>query len=302
METQKTKIVEIGQRFGKLVVVDGDHSRKNRYRAALCRCDCGSDHVVRVNLLLSGRSSSCGCGRKEVVRTKGAPGVRENLTGSRFGRLLIVGDSGDRSKSRQVLWRCLCDCGSEKLAPTSLLTSGMTKSCGCLQREQVAERMFVDHSGKRFGLLTALRVESRGGGYAKWVCACDCGNETVVRSNALTQGETVSCGCASGMGVKVRGADVVARAGSRTAKRRARLLGAEGSFTPKEVEGLYRLQRGRCAWCGIKLDAFHRDHRTALSNGGSNDIKNIEILCGPCNLRKGAKDEIAWANENGKLC
>lgn len=52
----------------------------------------------------------------------------------------------------------------------------------------------------------------------------------------------------------------------------------------------------------MKLNGvFHRDHRTALVNGCTNDIGNIELLCGPCNQRKSAKDEIAWANENGRL-
>ena len=52
----------------------------------------------------------------------------------------------------------------------------------------------------------------------------------------------------------------------------------------------------------MKLNGvFHRDHRVALANGGTNDIGNIELLCGSCNQRKSAKDEIAWANENGRL-
>ena len=36
-------------------------------------------------------------------------------------------------------------------------------------------------------------------------------------------------------------------------------------------------------------------------NIGTNDIGNIELLCGSCNQRKSAKDEITWANENGRL-
>ena len=46
---------------------------------------------------------------------------------------------------------------------------------------------------------------------------------------------------------------------------------------------------------------FHRDHRTALARGGSNDIDNIELLCRSCNSRKRDKDSIQWANENGRL-
>lgn len=54
--------------------------------------------------------------------------------------------------------------------------------------------------------------------------------------------------------------------------------------------------------CGCALgDDFHRDHRVALANGGDNDITNIELLCGPCNQRKHAKDPVRWAQENGRL-
>lgn len=28
-----------------------------------------------------------------------------------------------------------------------------------------------------------------------WKCICDCGNETIVRTNSLTTGNTASCGC-----------------------------------------------------------------------------------------------------------
>lgn len=52
-----------------------------------------------------------------------------------------------------------------------------------------------DLSGLTFGRLTALRVGERRGRRTYWVCACSCGNETLVRSDGLTTGHTLSCGC-----------------------------------------------------------------------------------------------------------
>ena len=53
-----------------------------------------------------------------------------------------------------------------------------------------------DLTGQRFGRLRVVsRDPVRGCGYALWVCECDCGESTRVRSSRLTSGETQSCGC-----------------------------------------------------------------------------------------------------------
>jgi hypothetical protein len=52
-----------------------------------------------------------------------------NLTGLRFGMLVAVELIGKRNHS--ALWRCRCDCGTEKDIPSAALTCGRSKSCGC---------------------------------------------------------------------------------------------------------------------------------------------------------------------------
>jgi 5-methylcytosine-specific restriction endonuclease McrA len=62
------------------------------------------------------------------------------------------------------------------------------------------------------------------------------------------------------------------------------------------------LQKGRCAVCREALSkSFHRDHRIALANGGSNDKSNLQLLCKSCNSRKHKKDPIRFMQENGYL-
>lgn len=61
-----------------------------------------------------------------------------DLTGMRFGRLQVIklGDyylDGYGQKRRK--WICKCDCGNTKMALSSELKSGRTKSCGCLKHE-----------------------------------------------------------------------------------------------------------------------------------------------------------------------
>lgn len=46
---------------------------------------------------------------------------------------------------------------------------------------------------------------------------------------------------------------------------------------------------GRCRQCGSTQD-LHYDHVVPWSRGGTNTVANIQLLCGPCNRRKGADD------------
>jgi 5-methylcytosine-specific restriction endonuclease McrA len=86
------------------------------------------------------------------------------------------------------------------------------------------------------------------------------------------------------------------------ANRRARKRAAEGRYTAEQVADLFAKQRGKCACCRKSLKAaYHIDHIVALALGGSNWISNIQLLCPSCNLSKGAKDNILWAQSQGRL-
>lgn len=53
-----------------------------------------------------------------------------------------------------------------------------------------------DVTGQRFGRLVALRpVDRSSDGKIMWLCRCDCGNLTTVRSTHLAAGKTLSCRC-----------------------------------------------------------------------------------------------------------
>ena len=58
---------------------------------------------------------------------------RIDLTGQRFGKLLVIGEKGRINE--QVAWECQCDCGNTTVVRSSDLRSGDTKSCGCLRKE-----------------------------------------------------------------------------------------------------------------------------------------------------------------------
>lgn len=55
------------------------------------------------------------------------------LLGQRFHRLLVVEEVGrvDQGKA----WRCICDCGKERVTTTKMLRNNSVRSCGCLRTE-----------------------------------------------------------------------------------------------------------------------------------------------------------------------
>lgn len=61
--------------------------------------------------------------------------IRRHLVGQKFGRLTVLAEAG-RTKRNKKLWLCQCECGLERLITSNCLTSGHSKSCGCLQRER----------------------------------------------------------------------------------------------------------------------------------------------------------------------
>ena len=83
------------------------------------------------------------------------------------------------------MWKCICDCGKEKVVYGGHLESGHTKSCGCIRPPRT--KLY----GQIFGRLTVLNWEGNG----KWRCLCECGNEVLVQTDNLKSGNTKSCGC-----------------------------------------------------------------------------------------------------------
>lgn len=67
-----------------------------------------------------------------------------DLTGKRFGRLTVVsrGENAYRKNGDpRTRWVCVCDCGKSKLIYGEALARGVTKSCGCIQKERASATM-----------------------------------------------------------------------------------------------------------------------------------------------------------------
>ena len=62
-------------------------------------------------------------------------GKKVDLTGRRFGRLVVIEETQERDGSGSVIWKCLCECGDETMVSTRNLNSNHTNSCGCMQKD-----------------------------------------------------------------------------------------------------------------------------------------------------------------------
>ena len=128
-----------------------------------------------------------------------------DLVGQKFGRLTVLSMSDEHNGSG-IHWNCVCDCGNNAVISGSNLRSGRTRSCGCLSVESSKRNAAIAHTaqfkrhnliGHKFGMLTVLeRTDQRNRrGNTMWLCKCDCGNTKLISTQALNQGNTISCGC-----------------------------------------------------------------------------------------------------------
>lgn len=162
----------IGDQFGRWSVIGGPrivYKYNRQYRQWLCECDCGIVRYVDEPSLVSGRSLSCGCLRKEQAIKAN---VRVSLVGQRFFHLLVLEELPSKKfpgGGYAQMWKCRCDCGKIHVASGNLMKSGLVKSCGCVKESNlesitkkvlsklkcnyVEQYSFPDLFGKNGGLL-----------------------------------------------------------------------------------------------------------------------------------------------------
>ena len=138
--------------------------------------------------------------------------MRKDLTGMRFGKLVVLYVDEERTGNGKVYWWCQCDCGKKVSIQSTSLTrkKNGVKSCGCARNSKEAQEKAKitrnsypqDIKGLRFGRLVVLRKTSMkstrkcdNGSYL-WECLCDCGELCYYsRYSLITPGGAKSCGC-----------------------------------------------------------------------------------------------------------
>lgn len=131
-----------------------------------------------------------------------------DITGHRYGELTVIGRAGENAKGRP-LWRCLCDCGREKISIAYPLRVGDLTCCGAHRtkaflekhrRPQPDKRKYPEGTDSKSRLWTVYRAMhlrchstshsaySRYGGRGIHVCAEWRGNFGAFREWALANG------------------------------------------------------------------------------------------------------------------
>lgn len=129
-ERPKDTTSMLGKRFGRLVVVERDLNKPTGHGKDgywICQCDCGKKISVRTTSLTNGSTKSCGCLRSELRTQKNTL----DITGKRYGKLVALENTGEKTNRNCYIWKCQCDCGNICYYPVEVLQLGRTNSCGC---------------------------------------------------------------------------------------------------------------------------------------------------------------------------
>lgn len=126
----------IGQRFGKLIVID--YTNETRHNSAVwkCQCDCGNIVYATTEGLRVGDNTTCG---NQACRTTNQDRYEQSFLGRRFGNLVVISKSNQKHQHGS-LWECQCDCGNLCTVTTNHLIMNNTQSCGCLCGKSIGEQ------------------------------------------------------------------------------------------------------------------------------------------------------------------
>lgn len=131
---------KIGDRIGPyniLLVERYAPDEKKKYRGKFLCPFCSTKEkpvffIAIIDNVKRGNTRSCGCEHTKQRQKMGRSNLID-LTGKKFGKLIVLGDFGFRDKNNHVLWVCQCDCGDRRIVKvtTSNLKTGAVNSCGC---------------------------------------------------------------------------------------------------------------------------------------------------------------------------
>lgn len=115
------KLIEIGTRFGRLVVLEQAEHVDHTHRYYKCRCDCGTVFVTRRSSLRNDLRACKSCAHRKLIEI-----------GTRFGKLVTVERADDLYG--ETAYKCQCDCGNVIAAVSASNLRKGQKGCNICAR------------------------------------------------------------------------------------------------------------------------------------------------------------------------
>ena len=119
---------EIGNKYGRLTVLERAGNNKNGNAQWFCECECGNTGIFLGTRLRNGHTKSCGC----LSREKSGERNFVEEVGNKYTKLTVI-SRVENTPQGNAQWLCKCDCGSLHIASGLNLRSGQVKSCGCIK-------------------------------------------------------------------------------------------------------------------------------------------------------------------------
>ncbi len=186
--------------------------------------------------------------------------VEQDLTGQRFGKLLVCEKTLIKAKNHLRHYICKCDCGNYSIVKSNHLITGETKSCGC--KKSIGVKYTKVQVGDVFERLTVVeRIDkrSRKNGNYWYKCICVCGNIVEVAGANLTAGRNKSCACLKNelSGIRLSGENNPLWAGGITPENQKIRQQVTKSGFRKNVLARDNYTCQKCNQIGGKLNAHH---------------------------------------------
>lgn len=144
------KIDLTGKRFGCLTVICDTGKRVQRKVVWECICDCGNTCTVLSTNLTTGRTSSCGCKRYEIIADHYRDKCPKNGDIVNGTKVLDYQYIPNYRGNNDCYLLCECKfCGNHFWVKQTLLKSGNTKSCGCIKKstgEKTIEKILISNN------------------------------------------------------------------------------------------------------------------------------------------------------------
>ena len=221
----------------------------------------------------------------------------KDLTGKRFGKLIIVKLANERLSDNRITWICKCDCGKSIDRTSNYLKDNRTAthSCGCAVG--LKRRVKVE-PGTVKGKLTVIsdapdKVTPNGDRHSMLKCKCNCGNEVNIQNAGFRRNKYLSCGkpiCKR----QTSDEDMLTNKKYKDYKHGAKKRNYSFNLSKDKVKELIL---DNCHYCGCKPYNTYKNSKednTEYKYNGidrvDNDIGyenyNVVSCCGRCNIMK----------------